>query len=369
MRTLAVFLACVVVGSTFVLGMDLPYRGDSRPAAGGDQTGSSSGTFAGAAGQSGTAADGDRSTLGGASRPVGGLSAAGSQGGNSFQGFGGAVDQGGAAFVVGSGGQGFAPSVLQQQIVPTVTQTVTVDTFTTLTDTVFQSYGVTLTQFAVQSVTRPIQQRATGRHGFDHRLPTAEKKALAEAMQREEGSEEPPKLITVSDARLASSTLASFGSQASGVLLDTVRAKRAFLSKEPEEWPSDTGFVAASRRVASLHVTNDTAERGVALFQSFNLSLTKNEHQRQFLLQVLRPEYITLTETKSDFRLAVRTSVTHVTLTHTSYAITHVPFTITATQTVHITSAVVRTVIDTVSRVVTDYRTLLNTVFVHGGYY
>ncbi|KAG0715781.1 hypothetical protein GWK47_011211 [Chionoecetes opilio] len=31
--------------------------------------------------------------------------------------------------------------------------------------------------------------------------------------------------------------------------------------------------------------------------------------------------------------------------------------------------AVVRTVIDTVSRVVTDYRTLLNTVFVHGGYY
>ncbi|KAG0719572.1 hypothetical protein GWK47_007245 [Chionoecetes opilio] len=41
--------------------------------------------------------------------------------------------------------------------------------------------------------------------------------------------------------------------------------------------------------------------------------------------QVLRPEYITLTETKSDFRLALRTSVTHVTLTHTSYAITHVP--------------------------------------------
>ncbi|KAG0728911.1 hypothetical protein GWK47_031474 [Chionoecetes opilio] len=121
-----------------------------------------------------------------------------------------------------------------------------------LTDTVFQSYGVTLTQFAVQTVTRPIQQV----------------------------------VVTPVDDVVAVATT-----------------------------------------------------------------------------QVLRPEYITLTETKSDFRLAVRTSVTHVTLTHTSYAITHVPFTITATETVQITSAVVRTVIDTVSRVVTDYRTLLNTVF------
>ena len=57
---------------------------------------------------------------------------------------------------------------------------------------------------------------------FDHRLPAAEKKALAEAMQQEEGSEDLPKRITVSDDRLTSSTLASFGSQASGALLDAV---------------------------------------------------------------------------------------------------------------------------------------------------
>lgn len=47
---------------------------------------------------------------------------------------------------------------------------------------------------------------------------------------------------------------------------------------------------------------------------------------------VQRPEYVTVTETKSDFRLAVRTSVSYVTITHTSYAITNVPFTITATE-------------------------------------
>ncbi|KAG0724789.1 hypothetical protein GWK47_039909 [Chionoecetes opilio] len=32
---------------------------------------------------------------------------------------------------------------------------------------------------------------------------------------------------------------------------------------------------------------HDTAERGVALIQSFNLRLTKDEEQRQFLLQVV----------------------------------------------------------------------------------
>lgn len=48
---------------------------------------------------------------------------------------------------------------------------------------------------------------------------------------------------------------------------------------------------------------------------------------------VQSPEYVTVTETKSDFRLVVRTSVNHVTLTHTSYVITHVPYTMTATET------------------------------------
>ncbi|MGU0940889.1 hypothetical protein ACSETY_34680, partial [Pseudomonas aeruginosa] len=79
-----------------------------------------------------------------------------------------------------------------------------------------------------------------------------------------------------------------------------------------------------------------------------------------------RPEYITLTETKSDFRLAVRTSISHVTLTHTSYNIIHMPFTITATETVQLTSPVVRTVINTRRHVVTDYRTIVNTVYVRG---
>ena len=36
-----------------------------------------------------------------------------------------------------------------------------------------------------------------------------------------------------------------------------------------------------------MKVTNDSAERGVALIQSYNRLLTKNEEQLQFLLQVV----------------------------------------------------------------------------------
>ena len=38
--------------------------------------------------------------------------------------------------------------------------------------------------------------------------------------------------------------------------------------------------------VRRLNVTNDAAERGVALIQSFNSSITTDEEQKQFLLQI-----------------------------------------------------------------------------------
>ena len=47
---------------------------------------------------------------------------------------------------------------------------------------------------------------------------------------------------------------------------------------------------------------------------------------------VVHPAYVTLTEVKSDFRVIVKTSVSRVTVTHTSYNIKHVPFTITTTE-------------------------------------
>jgi len=38
--------------------------------------------------------------------------------------------------------------------------------------------------------------------------------------------------------------------------------------------------------ISSIKVVNDTAERNVKLMEDFNQKITKNEEQKQFLLQV-----------------------------------------------------------------------------------
>ncbi|KAG0713119.1 hypothetical protein GWK47_016871 [Chionoecetes opilio] len=53
------------------------------------------------------------------------------------------------------------------------------------------------------------------------------------------------------------------------------------------EWQEEESYVEAAAESGGLRIVNDTAERGVALIQSFNLRLTKDEEQRQFLLQVV----------------------------------------------------------------------------------
>ncbi|XP_045126352.1 uncharacterized protein LOC123513312 [Portunus trituberculatus] len=165
---------------------------------------------------------------------------------------------GGQAGGVQAAGFGFPSRVIQQEATPTVTRTVTVDAFETLTDLVLHSVAVTRTQFSIVTATR------------------------------------------------------------------------------------GTTVVVAT-----------PVNHGLALTTSI----------------VVRPVYVTVTDTKTDFRVDLRTSVNYVTLTHTSYDITHVPFTLTSTETVTVTSPVVRTVIRTSVEAVTNYHTATTTAHVHGGYY
>jgi hypothetical protein len=46
-------------------------------------------------------------------------------------------------------------------------------------------------------------------------------------------------------------------------------------------------YIAAEEIAKSLTVTNDTAERGVALMQQYNGLLSKTEEQTQFIIQVV----------------------------------------------------------------------------------
>jgi len=61
----------------------------------------------------------------------------------------------------------------------------------------------------------------------------------------------------------------------------------------PDTWSTDNDYIVGQRKVRSLKVVNDAAERGVALIQAFSGVLTNQEEQKQFLLQVVEKHAVT----------------------------------------------------------------------------
>ena len=60
-----------------------------------------------------------------------------------------------------------------------------------------------------------------------------------------------------------------------------------YLCEPPDLWSTRDDYKRAKSIVQGIKVTNDNAERGVALIQEYNRYLTKDEEQLQFLLQVV----------------------------------------------------------------------------------
>ncbi|KAG0713937.1 hypothetical protein GWK47_015098 [Chionoecetes opilio] len=82
-------------------------------------------------------------------------------------------------------------------------------------------------------------------------------------------------------------TVASFVTSAMPSFFEILGLDAGLLAVDPTASPDNAGYTAAASCVKELRTVNDFAERGVSLMQDFNLALTKNEEQRQFLLQVV----------------------------------------------------------------------------------
>jgi len=69
--------------------------------------------------------------------------------------------------------------------------------------------------------------------------------------------------------------------------LTTLGISQDFLQVDPSQWECQAEYQRSQQLVRSVRVINDLAERGVALIQEFNSSLTRDEEQKQYLLQVV----------------------------------------------------------------------------------
>ena len=62
---------------------------------------------------------------------------------------------------------------------------------------------------------------------------------------------------------------------------------KSLLSQPPSTWLTNKTYTDLKLTVDELKVVNDTAERGVALIQAYSGSLTRDEEQLPYLLQVV----------------------------------------------------------------------------------
>ena len=67
----------------------------------------------------------------------------------------------------------------------------------------------------------------------------------------------------------------------------TKKKAKSLLSQPPSTCLTDKNYTEMKLTVHELKVVNDTAQRGVALIQAYSGSLTRDEEQLQYLLQVV----------------------------------------------------------------------------------
>lgn len=124
---------------------------------------------------------------------------------------------------------------------------------------------------------------------FDSSITDDEKRGIVAALKDEADDDHQPRATVDTEAKeaVANKTVADFVTSASGHIFEAFNIDTDFLVKDPSEWEEDPSFQSSKKALHGIAVVNDFAERGVALIQDYNQILTKDEQQRQYLLQVV----------------------------------------------------------------------------------
>lgn len=71
------------------------------------------------------------------------------------------------------------------------------------------------------------------------------------------------------------------------VLFDSLNLSCDFLDMDPLLWNTNKNYINCLKFFRELKVVNDMAERAVALIEKYNQFGTKDEEQKQYLLQIV----------------------------------------------------------------------------------
>lgn len=123
---------------------------------------------------------------------------------------------------------------------------------------------------------------------FDDGVSDMEKKIMVQRINDVEGSEEPTPRLHSSSEDVAKKCLPEFFTSTTKKLLQHLKIDSSFLTVDPTSWKTTETYIQGKQRVSRLLVTNDAAERGVAMIHEFTKKgRTKTEDQLQAMVQIV----------------------------------------------------------------------------------
>ena len=123
---------------------------------------------------------------------------------------------------------------------------------------------------------------------FDPDVSISQKQQIVQAIQANVVQKEPTKKCNLDLVNLEQTELHDFATSNTLRFFSTLDLDYTFLQNDPELWEGLQSYDDALKVVENLRVTNNNAGREVALIQEYNQLQTKDEHMKQYLLQVVQ---------------------------------------------------------------------------------
>lgn len=123
---------------------------------------------------------------------------------------------------------------------------------------------------------------------FDSNVSAEEKRNMIKALHERDGEDEPLKRVKLQTENIADLTLSSFVTKNTSTFFNKLCIDSEFLLVDSEHWELQDSYQRGFEIANKLRVVNDNAERGVALIEAFAMTITKDEEQKQSLLQVVQ---------------------------------------------------------------------------------
>lgn len=140
-----------------------------------------------------------------------------------------------------------------------------------------------------------LSDEAAGFAFFDNEVPLDEKRRMVDALNKQRTHK---KVLKCTENQLKTTykdkQISDFVSSNTLKFFDRFGMSTGFLKVDPSQWGSNEEYMKSLEVCESIHVVNDTAERAVKLFSQYSQILTKNEEEKQFIVNTIqnyRSEY------------------------------------------------------------------------------